>query len=250
MTKFLLRTFLILTVLGSVSSVWAAKAPVAPLVAPQIATVEIINLPSENRRMVLKDGQGERLYPEFQAVAFNESQPMSLRWRAIMAMAETKKDKSIPDLLRASRHDTWFMRNAALVAMSEVHPAEAEILAKKLLKDKALVVRSAAVEALRKQSGPEIRDLLWEELNQSYNFKNKQSLWIRPQIVEVLAAKPLNHELTMFTALLSDKDEKIQVPAVRGLEKLTGVKLGEGKMKQSALVSLWKNYIKKENIQL
>ncbi|MNL47184.1 hypothetical protein D3C87_1699560 [compost metagenome] len=142
------------------------------------------------------------------------------------------------------------MRNAALVAMNEVHPAEAELLAKRLLKDKALVVRSAAVEILRTKVSAANRDVLWEELNQSYNFKNKQSLWIRSQIVEVLAVKPKNHELTMFSNLLSDKDERIQIPAVRGLERLTGVKLGEGKMKQSALVSLWKNYVKKENIQL
>ncbi|MNT05869.1 hypothetical protein D3C72_1405090 [compost metagenome] len=248
MTKLLSSTFVFLALLATGSFSYAATP--TPTITPNSATVEIINLPADNRKMVLSGEQGLKLYPEFQAVAFNDAQPMSLRWRAIMAMAEAKKEQAIPELLRASRHEMWFMRNAALVAMNEVHPAEAELLAKRLLKHKALLVRSAAVEILRTKVSAANRDVLWEELNQSYNFKNKQSLWIRSQIVEVLAVKPKNHELTMFSNLLSDKDERIQIPAVRGLERLTGVKLGEGKMKQSALVSMWKNYIKKENIQL
>jgi FOG: HEAT repeat len=248
MTKFLSSTFVFLALLVSGNFSLAAKP--TPQVELKPTTVDIINLPAENRKMVLGGEQGAKLYPEFQAVAFNETQPMSLRWRAIMAMAEAKKQEALPDLLKAGQNNSWYMRNAALVALKEIHPAEAELMARRLLKDKALVVRSAAVEALRTNTSADVRDILWEELNQSYNFKNKSSLWIRAQIVDVLSVKPKNHELTMFSNLLNDKDDRLQLPAVRGLERLTGVKLGEGKMKQSALISLWKNYIKKENIQL
>ena len=142
------------------------------------------------------------------------------------------------------------MRNAALVALKEVNPAQSQKLAQKLLKDKALVVRSAAVTVLEANITPEVRDLLWDELNQSYNFKGSQSLWIRHQIVEVLAKKPMHRELKIFADLLSDKDARVHVPAVAGLEKLTGVQLGESKMKQNELVGAWKDYLKKEKVAL
>lgn len=213
------------------------------------SAIEILKLPHENRRLVLKK-QGEKFYKNFVSVAFDENQSMNLRWKALMAVAEAGGVKATDDLVKAADHKQWYMRNAALIGLCEVNPEKCLELAKKLLKDKALVVRSAAVETLEKQLSPEIRDILWEELNQNYNFKNEQGLWIRKQIVGVLAKKPRDQELKIFVSLLSDKDLGVQLPAVHGLEKLTGVKLGEGSLKQSALVGLWKDYIKNEKIDL
>ncbi|MBV2168698.1 MAG: hypothetical protein KUL82_08325 [Bdellovibrio sp.] len=213
------------------------------------SAIEVLNLPGENRRMVIQ-GQGDKHYQNFISVAFNEAQPMSLRWRALMAAAEAKGIQATADLVKAGAHKQWYMRNAALVALSEVNPEQGEKLAQKLLKDKALVVRSAAVSVLEKSSSMTVRELLWEELNQGYNFKNSQSLWIRHQIVEILAQKPMDREMRSFAQLLSDKDQRVHLPAVRGLEKLTGIKLGGGQEKPSALVGLWKNYVKKEAIEL
>ncbi|WP_295903708.1 HEAT repeat domain-containing protein [uncultured Bdellovibrio sp.] len=234
-------------VAGLSSSAFAVGAK--PSSSTLTSAVEVLKLPSENRRMVIQ-GQGDKYYQNFISVAFNEEQPMNIRWRALMAAAEARGEKSTPDLLKASSHKYWYMRNAALVALSEVNPSQGEKLAQKLLKDKALVVRSAAVGVLEKSSSGDVRDLLWEELNQGYNFKNAQSLWIRHQIVEVLAKKPLDRETKIFAGLLSDKDDRLHIPAIRGLEKLTGVKLGEGKVTKSALVGMWKDYVKKEKIEL
>jgi len=231
----------------SSSAAWAVGTP--PSSSTLTSAIEVLKLPGENRRMVIL-GKGDQYYSNFISLAFNDAQPMSLRWRALMAAAEARGAKSTPDLLKAGENRQWYMRNAALVALSEVNPAQATKLAQKLLKDKALVVRAAAVGALEKSPTLEVRDLLWDELNQAYNFKNKQSLWIRYQIVGVLAQKPLDHEIKLFAGLLSDNDARVQLPAVRGLEKLTGVRLGEGRLKQSALVGLWKNYLKKEKIEL
>ncbi|MEN0058417.1 MAG: HEAT repeat domain-containing protein [Bdellovibrio sp.] len=221
----------------------------APSAIPLNATIEVLKLPSENRKLVIKE-QSEKYYKNFIVLAFDEAQPMGTRWRALMAAAEARGADSTPDLLKAGEHKKWYMRNAAVVALAEVEFEQAEKLAQKLLKDKALVVRSAAVEVLRKNLSPSARELLWEELNQSYNFKNSQSLWIRHQIVEVLAQKPLDREVKSFTQLLSDRDVRVQLPAVRGLERLTGTKLGEGPIKQSTLVTMWKDFLHKENMGL
>lgn len=142
------------------------------------------------------------------------------------------------------------MRNAALVALAEVNEPEAQKLAKKLLKDKALVVRSAAVDVLQKNPRPDVRDLLWEEMSQKYNFRNKESLWIRSQIVEALAQKPSDHEMKLFTKFLNDKDARVQAASVSGMEKLTGVKLGDAKTSREKIVLLWQDYIRKDKSSL
>ena len=245
MNKFAVASLL---VTGLFSSSFAATT--SPSSSTLTSALEVLKLPSENRRMVVQ-GQGSKFYDSFVQMAFDEAQPMNVRWRSLMAAAEARGEKSTKDLLKAGEHKHWYMRNAALVALAEVNPAQSEKLAQKLLKDKALVVRSAAVATLEKSSSAEVREQLWEELNQKYNFKNKQSLWIRHQIVEILAKKPLDREAQSFAGLLSDKDERIHLHAVHGLERLTGVKLGgENPIKKSALVGLWKDYVKNEKVGL
>lgn len=235
-----------LVLAGLSSSVFAANPK--PSSSTLTSALEVLSLPLENRRMVVRD-QSEKFYSTFVGLAFNEKQPMSLRWKALMAVADAKGEKATNDLLRAGNHSLWFMRNGALVALKEVNPAAGAELAQKLVKDKALVVRTAAVDLLENDKSPEVRELLWSELNQNYNFKNKQSLWIRSKIVQALAKAPADKELKTFAALLSDSDRRLHVPAVRGLEKLTGVQLGEGKVNQAKLVQLWKDYLNKEQVE-
>ncbi|MGE5086645.1 MAG: HEAT repeat domain-containing protein [Bacillota bacterium] len=239
------KTMLSVLLLGFSSSVFAAKKPSS--IVSLSSAMEVLNLPGENRRVAVEEA-GSLYYQSFITLAFSDKQSMNVRWKALMGAAEALREKATPDLLKAGDHPQWFMRNAALVALSEVNPAQAEKLAQKLIKDKALVVRSAAVGVLEKNISPENRDLLWEELNQNYNFKNSQSLWIRHQIVEVLAKKPKDHEIKIFAKLLTDSDSRIHVPAIQGLERLTGMKLGKENIKQSELVGLWKDYVKKESL--
>ncbi|MBS1972041.1 MAG: HEAT repeat domain-containing protein [Bdellovibrionales bacterium] len=243
MKKLILTATLALVPTLSVQAAIPAKNNLRPRV------MEILNLPPENRTQALLSTT-EDMYKEFISVAFAEDQSMRLRWRALMMAAEGRREKSTPDLLKASVHKQWFMRNAALVALAEVNDPEAQKLAKKLLKDKALVVRSAAVDVLQKSPRPEVRDLLWEEMNQKYNFRNQESLWIRSQIVEAMAQKPADHELKLFTKFLNDKDARVQAASVGGMEKLTGVKLGDAKTTREKMVLLWQDYARKEKLTL
>lgn len=243
MKKIILTATLALVPVLSVQAAIPAKNNLRPRV------MEILNLPSENRSQALL-ATTEDMYGEFIKIAFTEDQTMRLRWRALMAAAENRREKATADLLKASVHKQWFMRNAALVALAEVNEPEAQKLARKLVKDKALVVRSAAVDVLQKSARPEVRDLLWEEMNQKYNFRNQESLWIRSQIVEALATKPADHELKLFTKFLNDKDMRVQSAAVGGMEKLTGVKLGDAKATREKMVQLWQDYVRKEKINL
>lgn len=192
------------------SSVWAA--------IPQTQVMDILSMPEGNRKVLIKNKSADYA-KSFIQVAFDDKQTMSYRWKALIAASEIGDSSIEEELIKASRHQEWFMRNAALVALSQRNPDLAFTVGRRLLKDKALVVRSAAVDVLSKIQRHEVRDLLWEELHQSYNFKNKVSLWIRPQIVKYLQASPQPNERKMFAILAKDSDPQVQKMSQQTVEK-------------------------------
>lgn len=206
---------------------------------PQVTVEELLTLPEANRKLIA-NMQPKSFYNQVVNVAFDSQKPMSMRWKALMLASDLGKKSSFQDLLKASRSRDWFMRNAALVALKDQDQELSYQVAKKLIQDKALVVRSAAVDVVAESGEPSARTVLWDELNKKYNFKNQSSLWIRSQIVEVLARQPEALEKNKFMALLADKDEKIHPYAVAAMEKMTGKTLGSKGDAISKKVALWK----------
>ncbi len=201
---------------------------------------DILNLPSQNRLSIASQ-QGGRFYQDLLALSFSDKEPMSMRWKALTLAAQVGQQKAVPELKKASRHSLWYMRNAALVAMNEINKDEAYDMARTLLKDKALVVRSAAAEILSQFKNPSVRDLFWEELYQDYNKKKNQSLWIRGQILGYLSQHPQAHERSLFASLLKDQDLSVQKESIHALEKITGKVLGTNEMSLTKKVSLWQS---------
>ena len=118
------------------------------------------------------------------------------------------------------------MRNASLIALKKVNHNEAEAIAKKLLSDKALVVRSAAVEVMADNLNEENKKALMAELNQSYNFHKKNSLWIRKQIANHLMLVAQDSDRDFFVKNLFDHDRTIAEICAAALEKITGINIG------------------------
>ncbi len=161
-------------------------------------------------------------YKELRVKAFSETQEMSVRWNSLMKMTKMKKNESLIDLKKALSSNTWYMRNAGLIALDSINPELAYDVAKKQLNDPALVVRSAAVDVLakNKMKTAEVRDLLWKEINSKKNKVKTKSLWIRPQISHFLANDPQPHEREKFLSLADEKDEEIRQIAEKALLKL------------------------------
>ncbi len=208
------------------------------------SVIDLLQLPPENRRHALESLSDDQ-FKKISEVAFNDKQNMRTRWAALITLAEANSEKALPQLIKASEGKEWFMRNASLVALSGSQPQKAQEVARKLLSDKALVVRSAAVDILAQHPSSENRDLLWAELDKAYNFRHEEGLWIRRQIVSLLAAKPLGHERALFSRLLRDRDSKIHASSIRGLEKITGIQLGTKEQAMDKKVALWQDYLKK-----
>lgn len=239
----MIRTRLILS-LGLLVSVGAvASVPRKQTLKPSVEKVtEILRLPSNDRHRVLSE-QPDAVYDSLIQIARDDHHPMNLRWRALTSAAVLRKDKAVPDLVKASKAPEWFMRNASLVGLSEFSPTKSAEVARRLVKDPALVVRSAAVDVLAKNGTVPDRDLLWKELRASYNSRGTQSLWIRGQIVKALAEKPRATEIAQFSNLLNEKDESMQLASVQGLRKITGLSLGEG-TNSKRTVQLWREHMR------
>ena len=206
---------------------------------PQVSVEELLSLPDANRKLIAQM-QSKDFYKKVVHVAFNEQKPMSVRWKALMLAADMGKKSASEDLVKASKSNDWFMRNASLIALKDQDEELSFKVAKKLIQDKALVVRSAAVDIVANSKNPEARGVLWEELNKKYNFKNSSSLWIRAKITESLAEKPEAYEKNQFVKILSEKDVKMQQQAVTALEKITGNVLGDKTANLNKKVALWK----------
>lgn len=175
------------------------------------------------------------------ARAKNQSLPMSQRWDALIKSAETADAHQIKQVLEFAKNKDWYMRNALLVALDKMGTDLVYDKAKSLVSDKALVVRSAAVDILTRLENQEVRSLLAKELNRNYNFVGKKSLWIRAQIMKNLIQKPYQSEKEYFSKLLFDNDKEISEMSVVALEKISQVRF-EG----ATRVDHWKKFVREK----
>lgn len=233
----LLFTFLSGLSLIPTSPVQAAIEPTAKI---EMSAAEILSMPEKNREaVVFSSKNAAKLGKDLMTLAFDDQQPMPIRWKALTLGSLAQGTASKENLQKALKSDAWFMRNAALVAMQRIFPSESAKSAQQLLDDKALVVRSAAVKTLASRLDADTREVLWGELDKPYNFKNKESLWIRAQILEALAKSPDKRELPIFARALRDKDSRLHHFSVLALEKISNKKLGSLHSSVAEKRNLW-----------
>ncbi len=177
-------------------------------------------------------------------LANNTALPMTARWKALMQAAEAADSHQIQKIINFSKDKDWFMRNASLVALDKMGTDLVYDQAKLLITDKALVVRSAAIEQLSKLNSSEIRKIFSEELTKKYNFNGTSSLWIRPQIMKYLVQRPSAEEKSFFVKYLYEKDEQIALLSTEALQKLTNIRFSGAT--QTEVVAQWKKYSKEQ----
>lgn len=221
----------------------SAAVPAQPEV-PEITLRELLSMPEKNREVVAQTQKKPNLYPDLLKLAFSKEEPFQFRWKALTLAASLRGEKATPDVLKACEASEWFMKNACLVSLTRINVSKAKEQSQKLIADKALVVRSAAVQVLARDLKPEVRDLLWDEMDKPYNFRGKQSLWIRSEILDVLAKKPTQQEYAMFSKSLKDKDSRLHFYAVSALERIANKKLGDKKSTLAQKRDLWLKTIK------
>ncbi len=171
--------------------------------------------------------------------ASNTKLNMNSRWSSLLKAAEVADREQIEEIKRFSADKEWYMRNATLVALNKVNRDAAIAEGLKLLSDKSLVVRSAAVEVVAQKMNLENKKALIDQIDKGYNFHKKSSLWIRLQILEKVAEVAGSDDREIFVKNLFDSDRQIAGLCAVTLEKITGKKIEDKKF-----VEGWRDYVK------
>lgn len=185
--------------------------------------LDILSMPEQNRYLAANNLPVSQLYRELMTISNEVGRGHNIRWKAITLAAQVRGTAALKDLWEKLNAKEWFVRNAALVAINHLSTIEGHKAALKMIKDPALVVRSAAVSFLKNDLSRSERDLLWEELSANYNFRGGQSLWVRGEILAKLSTQPSSLEAPLFQAMLKDKDQRLYPQARAALTNL-GIK--------------------------
>ena len=213
------------------------------------ATKNALKLPIDQRIQLLMR-EGEQGYRNLVGLMFNDALPMEIRWRAVTASGRIAGALAKPELKRAFQSHDWYMRNAALVSMAHIDRATATDWARRLMSDKSLVVRTAAVSAIAQFQDQASAPLLWEKLYSKENFRGKQGLFIRRRIVEALARlKPAGSE-SQFIEVLADNDKTLHPAAIHALESLTAKQIGKATDPMSVKRAQWQRWWKERSVTL
>lgn len=192
-----------------------AAVPVKPLVSVDVE-MEILALPLSNQKRLLKSDA--KTIQRLMTVAQDTNQELDMRWKSIMALGFLESSSPSPVYLSLLSSKEWFVKNGLLIAMDEnVHPQRFAV-AKNLVKDPSLIVRSSAFDILMQE--PHHRDLLWEELFSAQNIKKKRSLWVRPKIIAYMNKNPKSYERSFFEKLAKENEPEITKLAEQGLQKI------------------------------
>lgn len=188
-------------------------------------TMMALGLPPKNRIAALR-AQGPQGYRNLRAIMLDTKSRSDSRWLATTALGRVGGKLSLPDLERAMRDDSWELRSAALISMRRIDERAASHWAKKLLQDKAMVVRVTAVETIGLMKDRSALPNLWRQLGNRINFRGNRGLFIRRRIVETLGDLESSASTDRFLSLLNEDDTQINYAAISALEKLTGQTLG------------------------
>lgn len=245
-------SLLILKVLKALIAIvpLSESAVINPAAYPErvkLSVAEILSLPGPSRVAIARERKSE-IGSGLEGLIFNREAEFGLRWKAVMLFAELEKGKSTNVLDRALQSSEWFLRNAALTAYQAAAPSKAGGIALKMLDDRALVVRSAAIDILERNLGTEAREALWGEIDLPRNFRQKQSLWIRPQILRALAIDPKQRELPLFVDHLRGADHRMHVHAIAAIERITQETKGAKSESASAKRDLWLKWAKAKDL--
>jgi HEAT repeat protein len=193
---------------------------------------------------------GPEVYPELRKMAFDEKRHLKVRWSAFMAMVRLGEKESLPEVAEALKSRDWYLRMAAIRVLPALDKEQAYKAALKGLDDSALVVRTAAVDTLGILKRPQSAGSLWAELYSKDSYIKKSSLWIRRHIVEALADLAPAGSEAKFIKVLDDSDSTLYAPAIKGLERLTGKKLGSADVPPVYKRHFWKKWYQESQVLL
>jgi hypothetical protein len=161
---------------------------------------------------------GPQAYKHLREIMFTANEKVEHRWNATLVLAQIGGSDSLPDVEKALKDSSWFMRSAGLLATSLIDKRRGYAAARNLMsRDPALLVRASALQVLAQDTQLD-RGYLWKELYNPLNFNGGHGLSIRQSILKVLGQNAQRSEAGKFSALMRDADTQVQALAEAGLK--------------------------------
>ncbi|MCB9061214.1 MAG: HEAT repeat domain-containing protein [Halobacteriovoraceae bacterium] len=137
--------------------------------------------------------KGGKAVPTLIKVMKKDEFPDHSRWVATFLLGQIMKDKAVPFIARFSEHPNWIMRMASLKTLLAMKQTKYSDIYAFLLKDKSLIVRTQALENIRKLNltkyAPQVWAMLYDKRNYYENKKDEKDLKNRKHIIkEVITA--------------------------------------------------------------
>ncbi len=146
------------------------------------------------------------------------------RWVAARALGRIGGEAALKSLRSALAEDRFSMiRLAAIHGLKDLNDAASLDAFVKALGDEAMVVRSAAADALGVLGDARAAPALIAALDREDNFYRGRSLWVRRHVVSALGAIQSRTALPVLIKALDDPDPSVGREAVASLERLTQV---------------------------
>lgn len=188
----------------------------------QLAKVHgILQLPLPNRLQVFQQ-KPEQYFTHLKNIFYSKKIDESVKWKALMSMARLYPKKSRYVIRRALKSKGWFMKNAGLIALEITDSKKSLLYARQFLEHPSLVLRTAAVDLIRRQKATQYIPVLWKKLYAKESFRKGKGLWIRRNIVMALSELTDAKDKERFIALLSDSDSKVYNLALMTLNQWGG----------------------------
>jgi HEAT repeat protein len=146
------------------------------------------------------------------------------RWVSARALGRIGGMPAVRLLRTTLAEDKFSMiRLAAIAGLKDLNDAGSYDLLVKCLQDDALVVRSAAADALGTLGDARAVDPLIQALNREDNFYKGHSLWVRRHIIAALGAIDSRASVKALIKALDDQDPTVTREAIASLERVTKV---------------------------
>ncbi len=172
---------------------------------------------------VLSQKYGHQVVSPLIQLALSEQEPDEIRWICLFSLARLTGKESLGIVQKFLTHESWMLRDAALKVISRLKANDLKQEVGARLKDKALIVRTTAVETIENLQLKEFSPQLVEALFDPINYNRGYPLWIHKHILKTLENFQYKEAVPRLVELLQiKKDPALQARLIQTLENLTG----------------------------
>ena len=159
---------------------------------------------------------GVSAFPELKRIFTDKREKWKRRYASAISLSRLRYEESKKLLLSGLKDELSVIRVASILALKRFpHDDVIDGLHRVFKKDRGMIVRSAAANALGEIADPKSIPVLAAGLNDKKNFYKGRNLWIRKDIVNALGKFKSKEPVPCLIDILCKKDTELYEPAVR-----------------------------------